>query len=492
MTSPPRDNTSSTPDSNGGNGPPIAEWIVRYHDDALSEKELALLREHLCKNETVRRLFVQWSFQQQLMRETLSPGLTSAAEQDAEALPTTEELLAEVIDQERAARIKREAEETLLRQQSEEEEKRRRASWARMMGIGENKPVDVHKRLIIPTPIFYGGIAALLAVALWIGWAAVSSMMQDEPQDFAETTPDPTDPQPPMVAGRPVVATLIRTLDAVWAERHIEVRAGEAHTSAPLEGGAELREGDSYKLLQGFAQLDTKRGAIVVLEAPCDIQLLDENHVKLTRGKLVGKCPTDESKGFIVDTPTARVVDVGTEFGVHVDDLGISEAHVFDGEIQLTAMADGKMSQPARQLVAGDAVQVNEAGTSVQPQQVSPLAFVRGEEFDARIKAGTSPYHRWLAHAYQLRRDPHLLLHFTFDNVSDQGVVYNEVESMSQLQGIFQSSNSFAPVKWREDRFGRRSAVEFDRTSHDMIEVTQWPRLGALNAISVCMWVHVD
>ena len=204
------------------------------------------------------------------------------------------------------------------------------------MGIGQDKPVEVRKRMVIPTPVFYSGIAALLAIALWVGWSAVSSMMQDDPADFAETTLGPVEPEQPVVIDRPVVATLIRTLDAVWAERHVEVRTGEAHAPAPLTGGAELREGDRYTLTQGFAQLDTKRGAIVVLEAPCEIELLGENHVKLTRGRLVGECPTNRSRGFTVFSPNSRIVDIGTKFEIHVTGDQREEVTVYDGHVELS------------------------------------------------------------------------------------------------------------------------------------------------------------
>ncbi|MCG8510611.1 MAG: NPCBM/NEW2 domain-containing protein, partial [Rhodospirillales bacterium] len=308
-------------------------------DRARHKEEITRLQSLLRESEEARSDFVDHMQHHAIMlwEQTRSavfdPAFREPAAADEGFDRERAEVLAEVIDQERVARLKREAAEALLREQKELEEHRRRASWTRMMGIGENKPVDVRKRFVIPTPVFYGGIAALLAVALWIGWSAVSSMNSDEPQDFTETELQPA------VVERPVVARLIRTLDAVWAERHVEVRKGEKHEAAPLAGGAELREGDKYTLQQGFAQLDTKRGAIVVLEAPCEIELLGENQIKLTRGKLVGKCLTEKSKGFIVDAPTARIVDLGTEFGVAVDDHGATETVVFSGRVELREAA---------------------------------------------------------------------------------------------------------------------------------------------------------
>ncbi|MCG8509394.1 MAG: FecR domain-containing protein, partial [Rhodospirillales bacterium] len=224
-------------------------------------------------------------------------------------------------------------------------------------------------------------------------------------------------------------------------------------------------------------------GAIVVLEAPCDIQLLDENHVKLTRGRLVGRCPTAESKGFIVDTPNARIIDLGTEFGVHVDDRGVSEAHVFDGEIELTALASGKASQPARELAEGNAVRVNQIGTSIQAKEIRPLAFVRGEEFDARIKAETSPYHRWLAHSYALRRDPSLIAYYAFDKSAD-GVL---VES----RGDRAFDGDIRGAEWVEGRFPWKHGLRFGGPgSKDRVELSAVAskRMDFQGSFSIAVW----
>ena len=44
---------------------------------------------------------------------------------------------------------------------------------------------------------------------------------------------------------------------------------------------------------------------------------------------------------FTVRTPTARVADLGTEFGVEVDPSGVSTAHVYEGKVEFAAVAGG-------------------------------------------------------------------------------------------------------------------------------------------------------
>ncbi|MCG8400533.1 MAG: FecR domain-containing protein, partial [Firmicutes bacterium] len=298
-------------------------------------------------------------------RGGVAPSVSDASE---EPLVVDSSILVEVIEQERAAAIRREAEQALQRQQAEEEEKRRRASWARLNGMKQKEEPQVHKRLVIPTPIFYGGVAAAITLMLMIGYAVFRPL------------PKVNDSPPPVAnvpAERPVVATLVRTLDAVWAERHVKVHEGEQHEPAPLRGGAGLREGDSYTLTQGFAQLETDRGAIVVLEAPCEIELLGENRVKLSRGKLVGECSTLASKGFTVDTPNARIVDLGTEFGVQVSESGVTECHVIEGAVDV--VPDSAPSNPHR-LNGGKAARVDAQGRLTAGIVAQPARFIASIE----------------------------------------------------------------------------------------------------------------
>ncbi len=41
------------------------------------------------------------------------------------------------------------------------------------------------------------------------------------------------------------------------------------------------------------------------------------------------------ARGFKLMTPDAKVVDLGTEFGLKVSDSGKSDVHVFDGEVEV-------------------------------------------------------------------------------------------------------------------------------------------------------------
>lgn len=88
----------------------------------------------------------------------------------------------------------------------------------------------------------------------------------------------------------------------------------------------------------------------------------------LTIGQLKAVAGTAESKGFTVQTPTARIIDVGTEFGAAVSADGHSHVDVIRGEV------DVQMNGvPLQRLRQGEAL-------TIEPG--SPQVIVRIESGD--------------------------------------------------------------------------------------------------------------
>lgn len=87
----------------------------------------------------------------------------------------------------------------------------------------------------------------------------------------------------------------------------------------------------------GLLRLQYKHGVVLSLIGPADLQVITGEHAVLHRGQLAAYVP-DGAEGFRVDTPSAGVVDLGTEFGVTVDDNGETELSVFDGQVELTSL----------------------------------------------------------------------------------------------------------------------------------------------------------
>jgi ferric-dicitrate binding protein FerR (iron transport regulator) len=151
------------------------------------------------------------------------------------------------------------------------------------------------------------------------------------------------------------IATLAQTADCVW-ENESEAR----------RTGSRLLPGE-VRLQQGIARLHFDSGSDLVIEGPAVVRLESATAARVVRGKVVFK--GDETAApFDLHTPSATLVDYGTEYAVVVGPEG-EEVHVRDGEVQRTPKTRG----PAKpeQLLAG---QARHYGPAVEaPGQDVPL-----------------------------------------------------------------------------------------------------------------------
>lgn len=129
---------------------------------------------------------------------------------------------------------------------------------------------------------------------------------------------------------------------------------------------SQVRAGQSLALEYGQVELTYLSGAKLLLTGPSEF-LVRPTGGKLSRGELVAQVPK-AGHGFTIETPHGTVVDLGTEFGVVVDDFGVSQVSVFEGKVEtMPALSTGK-SHDKIQLTSGRALQWS--GNSIKPIQV--------------------------------------------------------------------------------------------------------------------------
>ena len=129
------------------------------------------------------------------------------------------------------------------------------------------------------------------------------------------------------------IATLIAASGCRWES-----------SSLPTVTGARLTRGTLH-LAEGLAELRFASGAVVVLEGPTIFELATADHTHLHRGRLTARVPP-AAIGFRVDTPAASVVDLGTSFGLRIDESGATEVHVFTGLVELRPLPPVSHSDP--------------------------------------------------------------------------------------------------------------------------------------------------
>jgi hypothetical protein len=125
--------------------------------------------------------------------------------------------------------------------------------------------------------------------------------------------------QTPSVGPKNELAVVIK-LDAV--------RWDPSDQQVPSEG-ATLSSG-RFRIGSGQATLFFFNGVTLVLEGPADLDLVSIDRVFCRRGKLRARVP-EGAEGFVVTGPGSAVVDLGTEFGLNVEDGGRSRVMVFEG-----------------------------------------------------------------------------------------------------------------------------------------------------------------
>ncbi len=167
------------------------------------------------------------------------------------------------------------------------------------------------------------GLAALVAAA-----GAVMAWLGPRP-DGGRPNPLPSAPARP--AGQNV-AWLVNAQDCRWDD-------------AEQRPGRDMRAGKELRLVGGLAEIEFDCGARVILQGPAGLQLLSGRSARLLAGTLTARVPARAS-GFTVLTPHNRVVDLGTEFGLSVDDEGAATVRVFTGEVVAYPLAPDRGDGP--------------------------------------------------------------------------------------------------------------------------------------------------
>jgi ferric-dicitrate binding protein FerR (iron transport regulator) len=186
-------------------------------------------------------------------------------------------------------------------------------------------PCVRHANLIQPkrfpwarTALIAASLIATLAAVLWF----TPSARTDRSRIAAPRTPAPT------------YAQVIKTDNA------------QIHGMGTITAGRTLPAGSDLELTLGVIQLRMNSGATVIIEAPSIFRLTEDNRMRLLQGRLAADVPT-YAIGFTVDSPTVQVIDLSTAFGVEVDGNGVTDVHVFEGQVE-TKHTAGSSSKPLR------------------------------------------------------------------------------------------------------------------------------------------------
>lgn len=299
----------------------------------------------------------------------------------------------------------------------------------------------------------------LIVGARWL-YLEVTSASESQPENLGILDDEPT------ARG---LAILSNSVGAQWA--------GE---KTPLIGEALTR--GKFALTEGLAQLEFFCGATVVLDGPTEFELLSPMHARVLSGRLRAEVPP-AARGFTIDLPDGRVIDLGTEFGVEVDQ-GNTNIQVFDGKLEYLPE-----SGPKRLLTAGEAV-ANSPGGGARDDSLTPNKFVDVASLSARAQErDKANYEAWQDYLYGgVSKHASLVALYAFDSLSDQH--RRLVCDATSISGMPASELDGAIVGAQQGpgRWTHKSALQFKHPGDRVRLVVP----GKFSSLTFCCWARID
>ncbi len=306
-------------------------------------------------------------------------------------------------------------------------------------------------------------VAASILFCVVLGrWLLVESRLQSAEQ----VKPAPREVSPGKQEATSVgIALVTRLVDVTWHESEKQFTVGDA-LSVGVVG-----------LESGVAQIEFFCGATVILEGPARLVLESSTVARLQSGRLRAQVPP-AARGFQIHADDLRVVDLGTEFGVAVNE-GEADVQVFDGEVELY-QPNGEQ----RLVTAGNAI-THAASGVVEPAELTPDQFLGLETLDDRVRNQKEDrYQRWLNHSMKLRKDPRIITYYSMeqDRYWKRKLASSVVPENRDLDG------AIVGAKRVVGRWPQKSGIEFKRPG-DRVRVNIPGQFGSL---TFACWVKID
>jgi hypothetical protein len=245
------------------------------------------------------------------------------------------------------------------------------------------------------------------------------------------------------------VATLVRAEATVWS-------------GAALENGSGLRAGHRVEISSGLVEIQFGNGAIVLVEGPANFEIRDRAAAYLYRGRAVAHVP-EQARGFVIDSPRGRLVDLGTEFAISVESSGDTEVHVLDGRV------DAKLPHHANpvELRANEGLRLQNSGTT----------WIKADESAFVTELPPRP-----------DETPNFI-HWSFDEGSGT-VAHNSGRGLAEKDSLL-NLRSFRKIgpgpSWQPGIFGH--ALEFDGI--DAFAECNYRGIPGRQARTVAAWVRI-
>lgn len=243
------------------------------------------------------------------------------------------------------------------------------------------------------------------------------------------------------------------------------------------------------RLQGGVAEIEFFQGARLCVEGPAEIQLISSGEAFCRYGRFSAHVPP-QARGFRLGTPKGDIVDLGTDFGLDLNDKA-PELHVFKGEVELH-----QPQTPMRKLTTGTGASLERPG-STQMLVANAAAFHFSHDLDARVsESRREAFVHWQESSTRRNADPDLRLRLDFQGSPDSRSLPNVAAHGEDI-----AAGTIVGCNWTEGRWPGKTALQFHSVSdrvrlnlpgeYPQFTFAAWVQLHSLNArqsqSSLCM-----
>ena len=306
--------------------------------------------------------------------------------------------------------------------------------------------------------------ASLLVIVSYLLGVSRGSHSGDPAGNLATAGSEQAPPQPDIA--RREVATVSSGVDAVFADG--------------LSLGSRLTPG-TVRLQQGVAQVAFDRGAVVVLEGPAELEIVDAETCRLVSGSLSADV-LPEAAGFSIAAGGFRISEHDARFGLRAGPRNVTEIHSFGSNLQLVDFR-GPVGA-VRHLAPGHAVRW-EANCDAAEFASNPDAFVTREELGRRRRQNEKhSYSRWVDYSQRWLHDSSVVLRYEFSKSNTDGKFINSV-----VAGEYLATPRFATPRLISGRWSDKHAMLFDGRT-DVLDVDNQEAIQLRGNFSLALWLR--
>ena len=245
-------------------------------------------------------------------------------------------------------------------------------------------------------------------------------------------------------------------------------------------------------LESGIVAIEFYSGARVILEGPAIFELTSENSAILREGRIRALVPP-QACGFSVSTRQIEVVDLGTEFGMNIEEDGhLTEVHCFDGLVDVYENNLSQKGEVLRSLETGEAIRIQ--STKIQRMSANSMAFISYNELaQSFLENSTSRHEEWRSVIEEIRASEDILALYTFE---DQGPRERSLVNQVSFQNHF-SHGAIVGCRWTNGRWPSKGGLEFKSPSdrvhfqsndpYQTITLSAWARLDSTPKRTMCL-----